>query len=78
MADEITVVKVTREGERSFFVEFSHPVVHPAYLDQSAYTSWFASDENDDLIEGLDELGAFQWGLEVIKKHKEMQHAQDA
>lgn len=77
MADEITVVRVARKGSRSFFVEFSHPVVHPAYPSEAAHLGWYASDEEDKLFDTLDELGAFQWGLKVIEKHKEMCDAQN-
>ena len=74
MADEITVVNVRREGRRSFFVEFSHPVVHPAYPNMTAHLGWYASDEEDKLFDALDELGAFMWGQKVIKRHKEMEN----
>lgn len=67
MADEITVVRVERERLRAntythWRVYFSKPV-HLRDIGKS--DNWCAESGPRD------ELDAFQWGLEVIEKHKE-------
>ena len=61
---DITVVKVEGEG-RLWCVHFSEPVWHPTY-QLGAKEFWHILKD-----EARDELAAFLWGLDVIKKYKE-------
>lgn len=72
MADDITVVRMEK-SYYGFRVKFSHPVRlwYLPHLDPCE--EWWATDEQDEHL-GTDELGAYLWGLEVIKKHKEMEN----
>jgi hypothetical protein len=78
VADEITVVRVERDDDDgTWSVEFSHPILLP--FEGHCFNpskNWVACSDDDpfDYLE-TDAIGAFMWGLKVIEKHKERNHA---
>ena len=61
---DVRVVRVDRNAVE-WRVWFSHKVRLKPY--QSAWADWGCTDRSV-----TDELGVYLWGLEVIRKHKEM------
>ncbi len=74
MAEDITVVSVIPGNRKGMFhVTFSQ-AIYLWYLPHLCRDiCWWASDEDDEIIPDLDELGAYRWGLKAIEEHKRME-----